>query len=123
MQRQFVRGRGTVPRPRGLLGHQRVRPLPLADVPPAPAPPDTTAVEPPEPPEPEPAEEPVEEPAVVVPEPAEEAAPGSAEAAPTDPKQLAALADALYPQLVRLLRHEVLLDRERRGVRTDRRLP
>lgn len=38
-------------------------------------------------------------------------------------KELVRLADALYPQLLRRIRHEVLLDRERRGVRTDRRVP
>lgn len=40
-----------------------------------------------------------------------------------DATALAGLADALYPRLLRQIRHEVLLDRERRGVRTDRRVP
>ncbi|MCM3661590.1 hypothetical protein M3148_11405 [Georgenia satyanarayanai] len=108
-----VSGRGLRPRP--LAEHRRRSPAP-ADV----------AVQTP--------------PAAVVPEPSEDAptgttdvvvtdaapadAPaGSSPAAVPDPAQLAGLVDALFPPLLRRMRHEILLDRERRGLRTDRRWP
>jgi len=117
LQRQFATA--SITGRRTLLGRQRVRPLPLAPVE-APAAPAVADVAAPEPPVEEVEPEAVEEAAdVVVPAPPAEAAAPAA----TDPKQLAALADALYPQLMRRMRHEVLLDRERRGIRTDRRLP
>lgn len=50
-----------------------------------------------------------------------ESAPASQQASAPAATDLAGLADALYPRLVRRMRHEILLDRERRGLRVDRR--
>ncbi|MEE6288293.1 hypothetical protein V2J52_11570 [Georgenia sp. MJ173] len=49
------------------------------------------------------------------------AAPAAGPAAAMDATELAGLADALFQPLLRRVRHEILLDRERRGLRTDRR--
>ncbi|WP_454083298.1 hypothetical protein [Georgenia sp. Marseille-Q6866] len=108
-----VSGRGLRRRP---LGEHRRR---------APAPADVAVETPPD---------------AVVPEQSEDAPTGTTDvdvtdAAPTeapaetgpaavpDPAQLAGLVDALFPPLLRRMRHEILLDRERRGLRTDRRWP
>ena len=73
---------------------------------------------------PEPAEEPADaaDGVVTYVTPAQAAAAPAASALPA-PQDLAALADALFPPLLRRMRHEILLDRERRGLRTDRRWP
>ncbi|MFC7500819.1 hypothetical protein, partial [Nocardioides sp. GCM10030258] len=54
--------------------------------------------------------------------PAPAAAPGAAPAAggAQSPEQAEAMARQLFPSLLRMLRGELVVDRERRGVRTDR---
>lgn len=117
VQREFVpgqvSGRGLRRRP---LGEHRRR---------APAPADVPVEAPPAVVVPEAAEDaPTGTADVVVTEPAPAEAPAeSTPATVSDPAQLAGLVDALFPPLLRRMRHEILLDRERRGLRTDRRWP
>ncbi|MEE6282119.1 hypothetical protein [Georgenia sp. MJ170] len=128
VQRAFVVGQvdtSTRPRRQGLAGHRRRATMPVV---PTAAEPTDDVVAPP-------AEQGTEsgegggmviddvQTEVVPPSPdaTATAAPAAGPAAAMDATELAGLADALFQPLLRRIRYEILLDRERRGLRTDRR--